>query len=496
MMLLAAAAAPLVVVLAAMGGLRWSAAQAGLAGLLTALVLGLVLFDLAASAPTEGAVGAVTGAVAEAVHTTATILWIVVPALAIYEFQRATGALDTIRDALVGLSDDRVVQAVLIAWFFGLFMEGAAGFGTPVALAAPLLVGLGFPPVTAVAMALIGHAAGVSFGAVGTPVFAQAEITGLAAGEIGAVTAMLHAVLGTILVGVVMRMAGAPLSWRTAATAAIAGAAFLVPFLLLALFAGPELPALGGALAGAVLFVIVTRRGSGRIALPPASRLLPAVAPYLIILVLVLATRLVGPLREALSGVTLGWRLHESFAGSFQPLYHPGTMLLAGLGLGALLTGRIGALLPAFGAALGRVLPVALALLAMLTMSRLMVHSGMIAALAEGAARSGGLWPVLAPAIGVLGTFVTGSATASNILFTQFQLTTATSLALPGILMVAAQGLGAAIGNMVALHNIIAGAATVGLAQREGDILGRTVWVCVAYAVLGGLLVLLAVNLA
>jgi lactate permease len=492
-MALVAAGAPLIVVIIGMGVLRWSAAAAGATGFLTALVVSLQAFDLTATAPaTVGPAQAAGGALAEALHSAATILWIILPALSIYELQRRTGALERIRDALVGLSGDRVIQAVLIAWFFGLFMEGAAGFGTPVALAAPLLVGLGYAPVTAVALALVGHAAGVSFGAVGTPIFAQAEITGISPHEIGVPTALLHAALGVLLLLFVMRIAGGAVTLRNTVWAAVAGACFLVPFLALAVLAGPELPTLGGALIGAILFVVILRwHMPKQAARPELRRLLPDVAPYLIILLLVLATRLIGPLQDTLGGLRIGWSLHDTYRGTFQPLYHPGTMLLLGFLLGGIVTGRTAHLLPAARAAAGRLVPVALALLAMLAMSRLMVHSGMISALAEGAARSGAVWPLLAPAIGVLGTFVTGSATASNILFTEFQLTTASALVLPTITMVAAQGFGAAIGNVVAPHNIIAGAATVGLKGREGEILARTISACAVYAAGGGLLVMI-----
>jgi lactate permease len=394
--------------------------------------------------------------------------------------------VDRIRAALAGLTREKRLQAVLIAWFFGLFMEGAAGFGTPVALAAPLLVGMGFPPVRAVTLALLGHAAGVSFGAVGTPVLTQAEITGLPASEIALRTAVLHTALGTGLLVTVVRLAGeGPLSGRDLRWSAAAAAAFLLPSLALAALVGPELPTLGGALIGLVIFVALLRRGRSEPG-PGFRGLLPDIVPYLLILALVLATRLVPPLRAALTETALSWTYAESFQGSFQPLYHPGTLLFGGFLLGALLTERTRHVAPALRAALNRLLPVAVALLVMLALSRLMVHAGMIDVLADAASRTGAAWPLLAPAIGVLGTFVTGSATASNILFSEFQARTAEALALPPTLMLAGQGLGAAIGNVVAPHNIIAGSATVGLAAREGEILVRTVLVCALYTMVGG----------
>jgi len=119
-----------------------------------------------------------------------------------------------------------------------------------------------------------------------------------------------------------------------------------------------------------------------------------------------------------------------------------------------------------------------------------MVHAGMIEALGAAAARTGRAWPLLAPSIGAIGSFITGSTTVSNILLTDLQQVAAVDLGLPALAMVAAQGFGAAIGNCAALHNIITGAATVGLQRREGDILRKTGPVCLAYLALGGVLVL------
>jgi lactate permease len=488
-----AAALPLVLVLGAMGALHWSAARAGALGLAAALLLALTLF-----APTGGGAGVMLGgAAAEALMSTATILWIVLPALMLYEFQSRTGALDRIREALTGLTADRRVQAILIAWFFGLFMEGAAGFGTPVALAAPLLAGLGYPPVRAVTLALTGHAAGVSFGAVGTPTLAQVDLAGLSPTALAGSTALLHAAVSPLLLLVTVRLAGdGPLSRSDCGWAALAWACFAVPSVALAGLAGPELPSLGGALIGLAVFATVLLRRTG--AAPPALRpLVRDLAPYGAILALVLATRLVGPLQETLSALSVSWSMaQDRFSGSFAPLYHPGTLLLAGLGLGALVTARLTALAPSLAAALGRLVPVALALLAMLALSRVMVHGGLIDALAQAAATTGALWPLLAPLIGVLGTFVTGSATASNILFTEFQTGVAASLSLPPVAMAAAQGFGAAIGNVIAPHNIIAGSATVGLVGKEGAVLSRTLRPCAAAALAGGVLILAATRLA
>ena len=429
---LALAALPLACVLVGMVGLRLSAVWAGLAGLAVALVIALLPgggYGLATSTalalPT-----ALGGTIAEALSSAATILWIILPALALYAYQSQTGALDRLRDTLTGLTANRRQQALLIAWFFGLFMEGAAGFGTPVALAAPLLFGMGYNAVRAVALALLGHAAGVSFGAVGTPTLAQIELSGLDPQALAGTVAAMHALVGWLLLLAMVRLAdetrlsGTDLRWTV-----LAGLCFFMPSVALASLAGPELPSLAGAMLGALAFIIVLRRGRPPLALDAAT-LLRDLAPYLAIVVLILLTRLVPAIHDPLSGWTWSWQLHGRFTGAFAPAYHPGTMLWLGMAVAAFTTGRARALPDAALDALRRLLAVGLALSIMLILSRLMVHAGMIDALARSAAATGPAWPLLAPSVGVLGTFITGSATTSNILFTELQLDTRKNLSL------------------------------------------------------------------
>jgi lactate permease len=515
------AAAPILAILALMLGLRWSAARAGAVGFGLAVSVAVGVFGYGARVHADaGTFGALGGAMAEAAFTSATILWIILPALCIYHLQSITGGIDVLRGAMLRLSPDPRVAAVLVAWFFTLFLEGAAGFGTPVALAAPFLVGMGFRPLEAVSVALVGHAVGVSFGAVGTPVLPQIAATGFSGLEIAESTARMHAILGTALLLFMLlllsrsemaeRFVGRRRPWWVLAAAAL----FLVPYYLLARWVGPELPTLGGALVGGLGFVLVTRvmrrgrgsaggdpalhevgdgTGDGRSIVDEGSGIrgpLRAAAPYLVLVGLILLTRLVPPLQALASAPTLRWELMEVFRGAVQPLYHPGTMLALGFLGGALLQGASGRDVAAAVLRSTRQLaPLTIALLAMLGLSRLMVHAGMIDDLAAAAAGATGAgWPLLAPAVGVLGTFVTGSATASNILMTDFQVATARGLDLPALPLVGAQGFGAAVGNTVAPHNIIAGGATVGLVGREAEVLRRTAVPCLVYTALGGVL--------
>jgi lactate permease len=490
------AALPIALVLALMLGAGWSATRAGLLGLIATLLIAWLAFGFGVRVlPEWGLAAAAGGALAEAGFTALTILWIIFPALCIHQLQQRSGALEVLQASMARLSADPGVVALLVAWFFALFLEGAAGFGTAVALAAPFLVSAGFDRVRAVTIALIGHSVGVSFGAVGTPILPQIAL-GFSGVELAAATSLYHGALGWVMALIVMGLAteAGRRSWSLALAAA---ALFLAPMAILAQLVGPELPTLGGALFGGLAFAaLVRRRASASAAVASTGALLRAAAPYLTLVGLVLVTRLVPAVQTALASATLSWALGP-FSGSIQPFYHPGTLLFVSFVVTALVRrAPASTWRGAVAGALAQVAAVTLALLAMLGLSRVMVHSGMIATLAETTASlSGAGYPLLAPFVGMLGTFVTGSATTSNILFSDFQLATARALGLPAVPVLGAQGFGAAVGNIVCPHNIIAAGATVALAGQEGKVLRRTLGPALLYAALGGVLALLLVRL-
>jgi lactate permease len=501
------AAAPILLVLVLMVGLGWSAARAGVVTAVVAVAVAVAAFDFGGADDPFGVGQGLAGVLAEAGFITLTVVAIIGPALGIHHLQQRTGATDDLRAGLGRLHPDPRLTALVVAWFFALFLEGAAGFGTPVALAAPFLVAAGFPPVQAVAAALIGHAAGVSFGAVGTPLIAQASISGFSGAELARATAPYHVVLGWVLAAVVVvtisRAVGtgrSPWGWG-----AVAAAGFLIPYGLIAAFIGPELPTLGGALVGVVVFAAALawhrrRHPAGHAgdesADGPASQAGPLVlrsaAPYLVLVGLVLVTRLVGPVQDALGEVVLEWRTDAGFTGRIQPLSHPALLLSVAFVVGAVVQrASLGDTRRAFVTATGQLAPVVVALVAMVTIARTMSWAGMTDELAITAAGAGGAWPLLSPAVGALGTFVTGSATASNVLFTELQQSTAATVGLPELPLLGAQSFGAAVGNIICPHNIVAAVATVGLTGSEGLVLRRTLPTAALYVALGGLLALL-----
>jgi len=248
-------------------------------------------------------------------------------------------------------------------------------------------------------------------------------------------------------------------------------------------------------LLGGALFVVWLRRGSpparGNDA-PDTGALMRAGLPYMVLVVLILASRLIDPLRLSLRSHHIEWTYRQAFGDQMLPLYHPGTMLFLAFVLTALGNRSRPRLVAAsMGAALRRLPQVAIALVSVLTLARFMVHGGLIDALAVGATGLfGQAWPLAVPLVGALGSFVTGSGTASNIIFANFQVAAADAVTLPHWLALAGQSLGSAIGNIMAPHNIVAGTATVGLVGHEGKALSRTAPICLAYALAGGAIVL------
>ena len=500
---------PIATVLVLMLVARWSAVRAGAAGLVVATVLVVLVFPFE-SLDGDIAYG-LAGSFAEAVFTALTILWIILPALAIYRLQTETGAVDSLRSGLAELSSDPRLTALVVAWFFALLLEGAAGFGTSAALAAPFLMAIGMTPVSAVVAAMIGHIVGVTFGAVGTPVVPMVSASGLEPLEISGPMALQASAVGwvvPVVVALIIARAYPDLKphpravrWGLGLAAALA---FLVPYLVIATFVGPELPTLGGAIVGGAVIVLLIRRFSahdGTAADPdaaPRMSLAKAMAPYLILVALVLVTRLVPPLKEALQSVQITWgTADEAFGGTFEPLYHPGTMLfIAFLAGAAVQRAHLPQMRDSLGGAARTLVPVGAALIAMLTLARIMVHSGMVGSIASAAADAlGDAWPLLAPSVGALGTFVTGSATASNALFSDLQVATAQAVGQDVATILGAQGLGAALGNAIAPHNLIAAAAVVAIAGRENEILRRTLPVVIPLIIAAGAVALVLANL-
>jgi lactate permease len=494
----------------------------------------------------------------EGLILTATLLWIIFGAILLLNTLKYSGAIATIRAGFANISPDRRVQVMLIAWLFGSFIEGASGFGTPAAVAAPLMVAIGFPALAAVTFGMMIQSTPVSFGAVGTPLIVgvqggldRATLTEqlVAQGSsweafyrlIVSEVAILHAVCGTLmplfLVMVMTRFFGRNQSWTEGLSilpfALFAAFSFTVPYALAGVFLGPEFPSLLGSLVGLAIVTVAVKAnflvpketwdfappsewplewaGKLEIKMDDLAHVqigrFMAWLPYLLLALVLVISRTVEPITNALQSVELGVEniLGEpGINGSLQFLYSPGGLLVAICVLTFFLHRmRLVDLGRAVKESGGTLVGAGFVLIFTVPMVRVMINSGvntnelasMPIAMARGVADlMGGVYPLLAPSVGALGAFLAGSNTVSNLMLSQFQYETAMLIGVSGALLVAAQSVGAAAGNMIAIHNVVAASATVGLLGREGDTLRKTIIPMIYYVLFAGLLVMIALH--
>lgn len=532
-------------------GLRWPAKRAmPVVYLLTA---GIALFAW------DMSFNRVLASTLQGLIITVGVLWIIFGAILLLNTLKYSGGIATIRRGFATISPDRRIQAIIIAWLFGCFIEGASGFGTPAAIAAPLLVAIGFPALAAVILGMLVQSTPVSFGAVGTPIIIGVN-SGLDTATIGAQlsaqgsswaqylqlitsnVAVIHAIVGTvmplIMVLMLTRFFGKEKSWKAGFEvlpfALFGGLAFTLPYAATGIFLGPEFPSLLGGLVGLAIVTAAARAGFlvpkktwdfadpkewpnewlGSIEMKldqlPRHQQIGAIRawlPYVLVGALLVISRVFPEVGSALKSVVLVFPDllgEKGIRADFMPLYLPGGILVTVVLITVFLH-RMHArsLVKAVGESSRVLLGAGFVLLFTVPMVRILINSGVNAAalpsmpiaMAQWVADSvGNVYPLLAPSVGALGAFIAGSNTVSNMMLSQFQFGVASSLGISGALIVAVQAIGAAAGNMVAIHNVVAASATVGLLGREGTTLRKTIWPTLYYVLATGIIALLAIT--
>lgn len=490
---------------------------------------------------------------------TIAVLWIIFGAIMLLNTLQHSGAILRIRAGFTNISPDRRVQAIIIAWLFGCFIEGASGFGTPAAIAAPLLVAIGFPAISAVMIGMMIQSTPVSFGAVGTPIIIgvssgldKSNLTEqlIANGSsweqflrlITSEVAVGHAIVGTLMplfmVVMLTRFFGQNKSWKEgfeiAPFAIFAGLAFTLPYALTGIFLGPEFPSLIGALVGMAIVVPLAKRGFlmpkkawdfapkeqwpahwlGKISFKQDNNqaktsmsLTRAWLPYLLVAIILVLSRVSTEFKALLKSLSFGFSniLGEvGISASVQPLYLPGGILFFVCILTLFLHQmKFKQVVDAAKQSTTTLVGAGFVLIFTIPMVRILINSGvngadlaaMPVAMASFVAQTfGDLYPLFAPSIGALGAFIAGSNTVSNMMLSQFQFEVANALSVSGAVLVASQAIGAAAGNMIAIHNVVAASATVGLLGQEGRTLRKTILPTIYYVIAVGVLGFIAIN--
>ncbi len=537
----ALAALPLVLAGALLVGFLWPATRAMPIAWVTALAVGYVAWNM----PTNWlAASSISG-----VMTAIEILWIVFGALLLLYTLMEAGAFDRINKGFAAVSDDRRVQIVLIGFFLATFIEGAAGFGTPAAVVAPLMLGLGFPALAAVVAAIIGHIIAVTYGAVGTPIvvgirdplstagFGEAIQAGgftvtEYSNQVAAWAATYHALVGFVMplfaVGMVVYFFGGEdrsltPALEVAPLCLFSGIAFAIPYWVSAWYITAEFPSLIGSMVGGAITVSALRAGyllpDSEWDFPPREEwpdhwvgtiepgqsggradaatdggtvtsdmsLGKAWSPYVILVVLLVITRAVGPISSFINrpSFVISWSeiLGTSISNGIGWMNVPGFWLIVSAVLAIPIFGMSGdEVSAAWKETARKIVSPFIALIFVIAMVQVMLNSGahpgapeagsMIVVLATLTADIlGPVYPFFAALIGALGAAMAGSNTVSNITFSGFQFEAAQQLGLPTQIIVGAQAVGGAIGNLVAVHNVVAAVATVGLVGQEGRVM-------------------------
>lgn len=531
-------------------GLRWPAKRA--------MPLVLVLTIILASVGWKLPMIETAASIVQGLFITFDILWIIFGAILLLNVLTRTGAVAVIRQGFTNISTDRRVQIVLICWLFGSFIEGAAGFGTPAAIVAPLLVAIGFPAMAAVMLGMMVQSTAVTFGAVGTPILVgvrgglTSDIvnqflaeSGITMGEyllqITKHVVVFHAITGTFIplfmVCMLTRFFGRNKSWKEGLDVLplllIGGIVFTIPYLVTGFILGPEFPSLLGSLIGMAIMIGILRKGyllpkkiwdfspvdqwpkswfglldikNSEVTYKQGPSLAKSWLPYLLVGLILVLTRLPQlPVKNFLSGISFSWSniFGTTISASTSPLYLPGSILIFVCIITYFLHGMNGRQFKLalsnsaqmlWGAGFVLVFTIPMVRIYINSDQNPMEYAGMPVAMAEWvASHVGNIYPLFAPSVGAMGAFIAGSNTVSNLMLSLFQYGVADRLMMPAAIMVALQAVGAAAGNMIAIHNVVAASATVGFLGKEGLILQKTIIPTLYYVLMVGILGMLAI---
>lgn len=459
------------------------------------------------------------------------IVWIVVTAVWVYNMTVESGEFEIIKDSLARLTDDRRLQALLIAYSFSCFIEGTAGFGTPVAIAAAMLVGLGFTPLWGAGVALIANTAPVAFGAIGVPVIVAASVSGLDLMSVSSLAGRQLSLLALIVpFWVCIAMCGFKRSMEVLPAILVSGVSFAAAEFLLSNYHGPTLPDIGSAIASIVCLVLLLKvwrpkqsfrfEGEGEARLKgsgyTAKEVLRAWGPYLILAIFVFFWGL-PEFKKILNGIpgstfTFGWPALDGEVLKTAPIVKENAVYaakytfnwLSAGGTAIFLSGLVSVpLMPGYGynkavscffrTIRQLILPI-LTISLILGLAFLMNYSGMSATLGLAFTLTGGFFPFFAPVLGWLGVFLTGSDTSSCALFGGMQRDTAIAVNMSPDLAVAANAAGGTTAKMISPQSLSVATAATGMVGEEGNLfrftilhsVGMTLLLCILTYLMAG----------
>lgn len=442
------------------------------------------------------------------------ICLVIIAALFTYNLTLKTGAMDSIKKMLGGISDDKRILMLIIGWGFGNFMEGMAGFGTAVAIPASMLVGIGLDPIAAVTACLVVNSTPTAFGSVGVPTTTLLSASGLTdIGRLSANVVLIQALLTFLspFLMVIISGKGIKALKGVFAITLIASLSFIIPWFAVGYFLGPELPDIIGSICTTLCMIIAVKifkkddNKEYAIELADKEKLnigfgdgLKAWAPFILIFILLTVTSKVFPaVHNAIKDIKSSFLIYTGEGGKplgFSWVNTPGVIIIIAAICGGLIQkANLAEIFGVFGATLKKYWTTIFTICAVMAVAKIMTYSGMIKDIANLLATTGPVYPFVSPIIGVLGAFVTGSGTSTCVLFGGLQRATAETLMLNQYWITAANVMGAGIGKMVCPQGLAIGAGAANAVGSESKILTAVFKYFVLYSVVAGLVCLAGV---
>lgn len=450
----------------------------------------------------------VTDALSAGLEGVALGLWpimvVIVAAVFTYNLSLHTGSMEIIKKMMTNITTDKRILVLILAWGFGGFLEAIAGFGTAVAIPASILAALGFDPVFAAVICLIANTTPTAFGSIGIPVSTLASITNLNPAQLSYAVAFQLSALIVIIPLILVALTGKSIkSIKGVFGIALAsGLSFAVPEVFIAKYLGAELPSILGSLCSMAVTIIIAKvfyketsaKDAETISLEKGFK---AWVTFILVFVFIILTSPLFPMiNKPLANIRTSVLIYGGPHGKpfdFTWIATPGTLIIIAAFIGGLIQGAsFKEISKVFADTMKQMSKSAITILSIVALAKVMGYSGMIRSIADVLVKvTGSYYPLIAPVIGALGTFVTGSDTSANVLFGGLQVEVAKNLGMSPYWLAAANTGGATAGKMISPQSIAVATAATGLTGAEGKILNATVKFCIAYVVILGMIVFL-----
>lgn len=492
---------PIIWLIIALGVLKMPGHRACIVALLLALVLALTEFHMpvvsAATATIEGAATAIWP-----------IILVIIAAVFTYNLSVYTKNMEKIKKMLSTVTTDKRILVLILAWGFGGFLEAVAGFGTAVAIPASIMAGLGFDPVFAAIICLMANTTPTAFGAIGLPISTLAKVANINVRTLSYAVSLQLFLLIIIVPFILIMITGKGVKAVKGITPIIlvSGIGFAVPQILAAKYLGAELPAIIGSVVSMGLTIVITKIFYKETAVKSEKRItvkeiLLAWLPFILVFFFIIFTSSLFPaISKPISQIQTTIQIYRGTGANvdtFSWLATPGTLIIIATFIAGLIQGaKFNEIVKILINTIKQMSMTAVTIIAIIALAKVMSYCGMIKSIAAVLVQiTGRYYPLIAPLIGALGTFVTGSDTSANILFGGLQVAAAEKLSMSPYWLAASNTCGATAGKMISPQSIAVAAAATGIAGKEGKVLEATVKFCIVYVIILGLISFFAARL-